>query len=223
MPYTQGQLNDMYERALACIDAEFADLPKPSGGDTAAHGLRNAVSAIRGQGSAQAGFSDSAQVGTGQRSAARISVRDYRKRLTRTANVIARKKPGFNQNFPSPHGETDDELIAHTRAVAVKAVENSADFTLRGISQAYLESGAELVDAFEASFVPTNAALSHRSAATGSKKSAYREAEEFFDELDIYIRNHYFDQPDKLNAWRVATHIERTKKKKDEENPPPST
>ena len=110
---------------------------------------------------------------------------------------------------------TVTELIAQTRTAAAKAVENQADFALRGLSEEYLGSGTALVEAFEAAFAPTNEALSHRGAAVGSKKSAYSEADEHFDELDIYIRNHYADRPDKLNAWRNATHIERSAAKKD--------
>jgi hypothetical protein len=218
--FAQGKINDMYERALTCLDAEFTDIPKDSGGDLAARGLREAFAVIREAGSSQAGFGDSAQAGTGERSAARVSVREYRKRLAWTANVITRKKAGFNRDFPLPYGETDDELITHTRAVAAKAVANEADFTLRGLTNEYIASGTALVDAFEAALNATNTALSHRGAATGSKKSAYREADENFDELDIYIRNSYADQPDKINAWRNATHIERSAAKQKEENPP---
>jgi hypothetical protein len=211
----------MYERALACLDAEFADLPAPSGGDTAAKELRTTFAVIRNQGSAQAGFGDSAQAGTGERNAARVSVRKYRRMLSRTANVIARKKSGFNEHFPHPSGEADNELIAETRAVAAKAIENQADFTERGLTAEYLSSGAALVDAFEATLDATNTALSHRGAAVGGKKSAYREADEFFDELDIFIRNHYHDQPAKLAAWKIASHVERAPKKKEKE--PPTT
>lgn len=50
-----------------------------------------------------------------------------------------------------------------------------------------------------------------------SKKSAYQDADEFFDELDIYIRNKYADQPDKINAWNNAAHIERTTETNDGE------
>ena len=60
----------------------------------------------------------------------------------------------------------------------------------------------------------TNEALSHKGAATGGKRSAYREADEHFDELDIYIRNAYFDQPDKLNAWNIAARLEHPSKNK---------
>lgn len=217
MPVAQSKINDMYERALACVDAEFPDLPAGSGGKVAADGLRAKYDVIQDSGVAQAGFGGSAKAGTGERSTARVNIRNYRKRLADTANVIARKKSGFNSNFPPPSSETDDELITRTRAVVPKAVEMKDDFIQRGLTKEYLESGTALADTFEATLDTTNEALSHRGAATGSKKSAYREADEFFDELDIYTRNQYRDQPDKINAWRNATHIERSSPK-----PPPT-
>ncbi|CAN5519018.1 hypothetical protein BH10ACI1_BH10ACI1_23900 [soil metagenome] len=219
MRYSQGQINDMYERALSCLDAEFTDIPVGSDAETAANGLRAAFGEIRQKGTAQAGFRGSAQAGTGQRTTARINIRNYRATLARTANVVARKKSGFNEHFPPPSGETDDELLTNTRAVIAKAIELRSDFIPRGLTMEYLESGTEIVNEFEAAFDAKNEALSHRGAATGSKKSAYQQADENFDELDIYIRNNYRDQPDKINAWRIASHIERSPKKKVEPTP----
>jgi hypothetical protein len=152
-----------------------------------------------------------------------LNIREYRARLAETANVIARQKPGFNSNFPPPSGETDDQLITNMRAVMAKAVEMKEDFILRGLTFQYLQSGTNLIEAFETALNTTNEALSHRGAAVGSKKSAHAEADEFFDELDIYIRNQYHDQPDKINAWRNATHIERAAKKNGDEETPPTT
>lgn len=221
MAVSQREINDMYERVVSCLDAEFTDLPADSGGKIAADGLRAAYTLIQNKSSEQAGFGDSAQAGTGQRATARINIREYRKALAKTAAVVARKKPGFEQHFPLPYGETDDELVAQTRAVAQKALEMQDDFIERGLTVGFLGSGTGLVDGFEATLDTKNEALSHRGAAVGSKKSAYREADEHFDELNIYIRNHYADQPDKIHAWRNATHIERSKKKKEDEEPPP--
>ena len=217
MTVALSKLDDMYDRATACLDAEFQDLPPD--GVALADGFRAAVAVTRSKGVEQAGFSGEAQAGTGQRTVARVDIKSYRSKLAETSNVIARKIPGFNENFPPPAGETDDELITNTRAVKIKAVEKKADFMLRGLSEEYLESGTARVEALEAALASTNEAMSHRGAATGSKKTAYQEADEFFDELDIYIRNHYADKPDKLNAWRIATHIERSSAKKE---PPPA-
>lgn len=223
MGVSRRKINEMYERALACLDAVFAELPANSGGKTAADGLRSAFAGIREKGEAQTGFTDSAKVGTGERSLARFNIREYRRRLTETANIIARQKVGFNLNFPPSSGETDDELITKTRAVAAKAVESKDDFIQRGLTEEYLESGTDLIESFQEALKTTNESLSQRGAATGGKKSAYAEAEDFFAELNIYILNYYREQSDKINAWQNATHIERTAGKKDEENPLPPT
>jgi len=217
MPYTQRHLNERYERSLTCVDVEFSDMPEDSGGRIAANGLAAAFAVIQEARVSQAGFGGSAKAGTGQRTAARIAVRGYRTRVAETAVIIARKNPGFEQNFPFPSGETDEELIAETRAILPKAIAAKADFGLRGLSLTFLQTGTPLVDSFEASFDPTNEALIHKGAATGSKKSAYREADEHFDELDIYIRNTYADQPDKINAWNIASRLERSAAKKEDD------
>ena len=223
MAVSQSDINDMYERVFACLDAEFADLPAGSGGKLAADGLRDAYEIIQGKSGEQAGFGDSSQAGSEQRAETRFNLRRYRSRLAETAGVIAKRKTGFDEHFPAPRNETDNELVAQTRAVAAKAVEMKADFMNRGLTEAYLASGTSLVDAFEATLDVKNEALSHRGAAVGSKKSAYSEADEHFDELNIYIRNHYADQPDKLHAWSNATHIEKAaKKKKDGEEETPT-
>lgn len=219
MAVSRRKINEMYERALASLDAVFGDLPAGSGGKAAADGLRNAFALIREKGEAQTGFADSAKVGTGERSAARFNIREYRRRLAETANIIARQKAGFNRNYPTASSETDEELITQTRAVAAKALESKADFIRRGLTQEYLESGTELVEAFQTALKTTNESLSQRGEATGGKRSAHAEAADFFDELDIFIRNYYRDQPDKLNAWRNAARIERTAAKNNEETP----
>lgn len=220
MGTSRRKINEMYERALACVDTVFADLPADSGGKRAADGLRNAFASIREKAEAQTVFTDSAKVGTGERSAARFNIREYRRRLAETANIIARQKVGFNRNFPPASSETDAELLTQTRVVAAKALESKDDFIERGLTQEYLESGADLIEAFQNALRNTNESLSQRGAATGGKTSAYTEASDFFDELDIFIRNYYRDQPDRINAWRNATHVERSAVKKSAENPP---
>lgn len=220
MSASRRAINEMYGRALACLDAEFADLPAGSGGEESATGLRAAVAEIEEESAAQTSAGNTAKVGTGQRTTARINLREWRKALARTSNIIARRNPGFNADYPPPHGETDDELLTNSRAVAPKAQTALADFTRRGLADTYVKSGSELIEAFETALNATNAALSHKSAATGGKRSAYREADENFEELDIYIRNRYAGQPDKINAWNVATHIERAAKRTGPDAPP---
>lgn len=226
MSVAQRLLNERYERSLTCVDAEFADMPVGSGGREAADGLREAFEEIQEEGTAQAGAGDTAKVGTGQRSLARLNLKEWRKALARSADAEARRTAGFDADFPPPHGENDDELITKSRAVAPKAVEKRAVFIKRGMESADVLSGEALVAAFETALGVTNTALSHKGAATGGKASAYKRAAEFFEDLDIYIRNKYRDQPDKIHAWHIAARLERPSANKGgnddngENNPP---
>jgi hypothetical protein len=45
------------------------------------------------------------------------------------------------------------------------------------------------------------------------KNQAYKDADANFGMLDIYIRNRYRNQPAKLAAWKIASHIERSAKR----------
>ncbi len=220
MAFLQKNINDMYRRVIAALDAEFADLPADSLGAEAAVGLRAAFAMIEQKSGAKTNLDGTAQAGTAQRGAARRNLFDFLKTLADTANTMARRNPGFNQRFPSPSGKSDAELLSDARAVAPEAAANQAEFMRYGVKKTYLQSGDELINAFETSFASTDAALASRGAAVGNRKEAAEDADEFFDDLNRYIRNHYSDQPEKLAAWKIASRIERSPKKKPDEPKP---
>lgn len=221
MPYLQRNINDMYRRAVAALDAEFADLPAGSLGAEAADGLRTALAVIERESGAQTNLDGTAQAGTAQRAVARRNLFDYLKTLANTANTIARRQPGFNRRFPSPTDKNDQELLSDARAVAPEAAANEAVFIRYGLKETLINSGAGLIAAFENSFEQTDEALASRGAAVGTKKAAAEDADDYFDDLNRYIRNHYSDQPAKLAAWKIAAHIERSPTKKKDDAPKP--
>ena len=219
MAFLQRDFDAMYRRVLAALDAEFSDIPAGSAGAEAADGLRAEFAVIENKSGAQAGFQGAAQAGTEQRVVARQNLFKFRQKLADTADTIARKKPGFDENYPSPSDENDAELLAVSRAVAAQALTDQAEFTRLAVKKDYVQSGADLVAAFEASFTPTDAALASRGAAVGNKKESRRRAADFFAELDTYIENFYEDQPDKLHVWEIASHVERSPKRAKDDVP----
>lgn len=222
MPYTQKAIDAMHERVLDCLTTEFPDIPANSDGADAEAGFRAAVAEIEQQSVAQSGFSGVAEQGTAQRAVARRNVRDYLDILGRTARKLSRTNPGLNRNFPMSYTlRSDDDLLTAMAAVVPKAIEYQALFLRRGIEQEFIDSGDERIAAFEASRTKTNSALSERGAAVGDKDEAYEQADEFLDTLDDFIRNRYRNQPGKIAAWKIATHIERSPSKKEAKNPSP--
>ena len=214
MAYSQAAINAMYRRVLDCVEAELTDLPAGSEGALAAADLQIQYDIITTKNTSKSSFDGTAQEGTARRSVARLNIIDYMSTLARTAKNIARKKTGFDEHYPAPSGKKDDELLTDARAVSIKAVEDKADFVKSGLDNDFILSGAEFVTEFEDSLEMTNQALSSRGAAVGSKEEAYEKAAEDFDTLDNFVRNFYRYRPDKLNAWRNASRIERSPKKK---------
>jgi len=210
----------MYNRVLDSLPTEFADLPPDSEGAEAAEGLSEEYNIIVGKSALQSGFKGTAQEGTAQRTVARQNIREYMSTLARTGRSIARKKPGFEQNFPPPSDKNDVELLTDARAVAVKAMEYKTDFTGRGLKVEYLQSINNYIADFDNSLDATNSAVGLGGAAVGGKNAAYDRADEHFDVLDDFIRNFYRDQPEKLAAWKIVSHIRRSTGNDDEPNTP---
>ncbi len=221
MGYSQKAVRDMFNRVLDILPVEFADLPKPSEADAAATDLQLQYNIVISESGAQSGFEGTGEEGTAVRAVARQNIRDYLSTLARTARSIARKTPGFDQNYPPPAGMDDAELLNEARAVAPKALADQAIFIGRGLTLAFLESIDEFITAFDASQDVTNVAAGSRGASVSEKNTAYEKGLEDVDVLNDFIRNFYRTQPAKLAAWKIASHIERSPKKKKTEEPPP--
>lgn len=55
-----------------------------------------------------------------------------------------------------------------------------------------------------------NLSLDSRGVAVGGKNAAYENANEHFAVLDKFIRNFYRNNAAKLNAWKIASHVEHS-------------
>jgi hypothetical protein len=139
---------DMYKRALACLTAEFADLPPELEGGRAAESLRADVALIDEQSSSQSAYDGTAKEGTAQRRVARNAVKEFMKRFAQTGRTIARRKPGFDERYPTPHGKNDEQLLAAAQSVAASAIMDKTDFTGLGISLDYISAAQTRVESF---------------------------------------------------------------------------
>lgn len=200
---------EMYRRALASLTADFADLPKSSEGAKAAELLRQNVSAIESASSRQTSHDGSAREGTAGKKIVREAIKEFVRRYSRTAQVIARRKDGFAERFPSPSNATDEQLLAIARSVQNAVGENKADFIKLGISEDYIASADETLESFTNLVEASNSALGSRSAAVSEREQLFDNAEDNFAVLNAYIKNHYHQNPAKLAAWKIASHIER--------------
>lgn len=213
MRHSQGAVRDMFNRVLDVLPVEFADLPASSVAGSAAADLQVQYDVVISQSGEQSGFADTGKSGTAQRAMARQNIRDYLSTLGQTARSVARKTPGFDKNYPPPSGMDDTELLNEARAVAPKALADQAIFIGRGLTLAFLTSIDEYIADFDASQDVSNVADGSRGAAVGEKNDAYEKGLDDVDVINDFIRNFYRNQPAKLAAWKIASHVERSAKK----------
>ena len=214
MGHTQGAVRDMFNRVLDILPVEFADLPAGSQAADAAADLQTQYNVIISESAEQSGFEGTGKEGTALRAVARQNIRDYMSTLARTARSIARQTPGFDKNYPAPRGMDDTELLNEARAVGPKALADETIFVGRGLTRNFLESIDGFISDFDASKDTTNIADGSRGASVSDKNTAYEKGLDDVDILNDFIRNFYRNQPAKLAAWKIASHIERSPKKK---------
>ncbi|MBS1797340.1 MAG: hypothetical protein JSS81_26190 [Acidobacteria bacterium] len=205
---------DMYKRALACVAADFADLPRESAGARAGEMLRADVALIDEQSGLQSGYDGAAREGTARRRVARAALRECLKRFAETARTIARQRPGFAERYPSSSGSNDERLLADARSVAAALDADRAEFTALGVADEYIDATNAKVEAFGAAVAQTGASRGGRGAAVSARTNAFETAENHFATLDTYIKNRYFNDPARLAAWRIASHVERAPRRK---------
>ncbi len=212
--YKQGSVRDAFNRILDVLPVEFADLPKNSEAAAAAADLQTQYGIIISESGAQSGFAGAGKSGTAVRAVARLSIEDYLSTLSRTARSLSRTMPGFDKNYPASSRLDNTELLNEARAVAAKALADEAIFIGRGLTSEFITSINGFIADFDAAQDVSNVADGSRGAAVGSKNDAYEKGLDDVDVINDFIRNFYRSQPAKLAAWKIASHVERSAKRK---------
>ena len=212
--YRQSAVRDMFNRVLDIMPVEFADLPAGSVAATAAADLQTQYNTVVSESAEQSSFEGTGKEGTALRAVARENIRDYLSTLGRTAKVVSRETPGFDKNYPLVSAMDDTELLNTARAVAPKALADETIFVGRGLTNDFLVSIDGFINDFDASQDTSNIADGSRGASVSDKNTAYESGLDDVDILNDFIRNFYRNQPAKLAAWKIASHIERSPKKK---------
>lgn len=205
---------DAYMRSIVCVETELTDLPRDSEGFKAYTELKAAVADINERSAAQADGDNTKTSGTAQKNVTRREAKRLYKGIADTAKTIARKNPGYDEFFRSASNKTDEQLFAQFRAASDKAAEKQADFLRLGKRENFLVKFNHAVEAFSAALTTQSAGGSKRGAAVAGIDEAFDRAEDAFESLDRFIRNYYEDEPQKIAAWNIASHVERASKKK---------
>jgi len=164
------------------------------------------------------GFGD-ARFAFNSKAIARDDLRDEMDGIANLAPSMAYEFPGIELKFRFRRNLSDPDLLAKARAFHAEAQQYQEDFIRYGLNPRFLDHLLAAIEAFENSFGAPVTATTEQVAATAELDAALRRGMIARNILLGVVKQKYKNNIGKLNAWKSASHIERTEKKDEPTTP----
>lgn len=143
------------------------------------------------------------------------------KQINLAANAAKDEIPGSETKFRMPRNQNNHSLLAAARAFKTDATPHSAVFTGYGLAATFLTDLQALIDGVEDASDAADSGIGQRAAATGGLDNKAKLGMDVSRKLNSIVRIKYADNPQKLAAWTVASHLERAPKSQTPPAPDP--
>ena len=119
--------------------------------------------------------------------------------------------PALMERFRMPHGQSDNDLAASTRAIAaaIRELALNDEFEAHGHPPDTAGDLEGLADEFTGSEGEQGAALGNRAGATAAIPVALRSGKRAMKTLNAIFRRVYKGNIEVLTAWNTASHVQR--------------
>ena len=200
---------DKFEREQAFLNDNAADFPADSAGGKAAAKLTGVIDEIHALAGEQIGGESAARQSVAGKSDAYEDMWQMIRNINRAANAFSDEVPNIEDRFRLPRIRSQENIAATARAFKTDAAPLAAKFVEYGLANDFLEQMQADIDAFDAENTGADSGGVQRSAATGGLLDAARRGMDVSRKLDSIVKIKYQSNPQKLAAWRVASHLER--------------
>lgn len=129
--------------------------------------------------------------------------------------------PGITAKFKNPHPRTEQNIIASADSIRADAGPYRIKLIEAGVKPDFLERILNARNAFQQARDAAASAIEGHAEAVGALAAIFREIMALARRRDAMVKLKYKNNPGKLAAWKVASHLERAPKRND--NPPPTT
>ena len=135
--------------------------------------------------------------------------------ISRTARVLARQRPGFDEAFRRPKTRSDQALLATGRAVAQEAAVFRDQFVGHGMPATFIDELGAGIDALAQATRHRDANRNGQAAARVTIKAAVASGIEAVRTLDVVLANQLRDDAATMAMWERSRRVEyprRTRK-----------
>lgn len=216
---TQIRKFDKLQRQDVYMKDSAADFPANSAGDKTAVFQAALIVEIQQKAAAQtSGFNE-------KRQAFVVKKTGYKRidtildNISLAADGLVDEFPGIEAKFRRIRKPTEQSFMAQARAFLADAAEYKNAMIAQGLDADFLVQLADAITEFEQAAANADSAEEAHAAATGALNDAFKRGIANSKKMDSAIKLKYRENPGKLAAWTVASHLERAPKR----NPKPTT
>jgi hypothetical protein len=214
--FISTRLPDFTHQPLTKVDLKFA---------SARDRLTAAITDLGGKQAIQAGGAFAEE--TERQAILRDELEEELRDINLTAAAIAEEtgNPAMMERFRMPHGQSDANLAASTRAIAaaIRELSLNDEFEAHGHPADTAADLEEMAAEFISSEGDQGTALGHRAGATAAIPVALRSGKAAVKTLNAIFRRVYKGNVEVLTAWRTASHVQRVARTASEATVPPQS
>jgi len=204
---------DKFERQEAFMIDNAVDFPAGTPGNTTAEVNRLIVGELNTLAAAQVSGGSSAAAAIGNKDDDLDEIYAMMRNMNRAANAFEAEEPGSNLKFRLPRNRSGQNILATARAYYTDSETLEAKFIEYGLDARFRNNLQTLITSIDQKNAQADTSLEQRAGATGGLIDAARRGMENSRRMDAIVRIKYADNPQKLAAWTVASHLERAPKK----------
>lgn len=213
------QLERMQAR-VAYMTVNAADFPATSPGGRTTAAMRTVISNIETLSARKVSGAISQNVEIKDENIEKLE------RLTRKVNKAARSAAdeitGIDELFKMGRESSEEAILARARSFHANSEAHQAVLIEYGLDDDFRKDLNDLITAVTDSAEDTDNAQADRGGAVGALKEEFRKGNRLGAKLDGIVKIKYDDDPDKLAAWLIASHLRAADKDDEDEETPPT-
>ena len=211
---------DKFERQDAFMIENAADFPVGSPGNAAAVVNRAIIAEMNSLAAEQVSGSSAAAQAVGNKDEDLDDLWEMMRNMNRAANAFEDEVPGSDLQFRLPRNRSEQNILATARAYYADSEPLQATFVEYGLTAFFRTALQSKITSIEQKNAQADTSVEQRAGATGGLTDAARRGMANSRKLDAVVRIKYANNPQKLAAWTVASHLDKAPKSKETQPAP---
>ena len=143
--------------------------------------------------------------------------------IGKAARSLSDDIPGIEELYRTTGGNQSEEArLARARQFHTQSADHREQFIEAGLDEDFREQLNTLITKISAVIENTDSAQAERGGAVGALQEEIRKGNRLGTKLDNLVKIKYADDPDKLAAWLIASHLQAADSKEDEDEETPT-